>query len=162
MLEARLSGGSPELGRTVMARDDQDVVVYNVTKETFLGLRVKVVDTVWGRMIGLLGKRTLSADSGAWLVPANSIHTVGMFFPIDVVLIDKKFKVVGLRELVRPFSLTRPVFKAESVIELPAHSIFKSRTEVGDQLLIERRKERSPGHEGSGEITGDRSQSGLE
>ena len=142
-----------------MAREDQDeVVVYNVTRETFLGLRVKVADTVWGRMVGLLGKRSLNPDCGAWIVPANAIHTVGMLFPIDVVLIDKKFKVVGLRELVRPFSLTRPNLKAESVIELPAHSIFKSRTEVGDQLLIERRKERSLDHPGSGETSGDRTQ----
>jgi hypothetical protein len=46
--------------------------------------------------------------------------------------------VVGVRELVRPFRVTRPIFRAESVLELPAHSIFKSRTEVGDQLVIER------------------------
>jgi hypothetical protein len=140
-----------------MACEEQEVVVYNVTKETFLGLRVKVADTVWGRLVGLLGKRSLDSDSGAWIVPANSIHTVGMLFPIDVVLIDKKFKVVGVRELVRPFSLTRPILKAESVIELAAHSIFKSRTEVGDQLLIERRKEQSVGHPGSVEKSGDHS-----
>jgi hypothetical protein len=31
-----------------------------------------------------------------------------------------------------------PKLRAESVIELPAHTIFRSRTEVGDQLIIER------------------------
>jgi hypothetical protein len=61
-----------------------------------------------------------------------------MLFPFDLVLIDKNFKVVGLRDLVRPFKITRPNFSAESVIELPAHTIFKSRTEVGDTLVIER------------------------
>ena len=43
-----------------------------------------------------------------------------------------------MREMVRPFKITRPNFRAESVLELPAHTIFKSRTEVGDQLVIER------------------------
>lgn len=156
MSEAGFPEISPAAGRTAMASEKQDVVVYNATRETFLGLRVKVADTVWGRMVGLLGKRSLDSDSGAWIVPANSIHTVGMLFPIDVVLIDKDFKVVALREVVRPFSLTRPILKAESVIELAAHSIFKSRTEVGDQLLIERRKEQSAGLPGSGETAGDR------
>jgi uncharacterized membrane protein (UPF0127 family) len=155
MSEASFPGISPSAGRIAMACEEQEVVVYNVTKETFLGLRVKVADTVWGRLVGLLGKRSLHSDSGAWIVPANSIHTVGMLFPIDVVLIDKEFKVVGLREVVRPFSLTRPILKAESVIELAAHSIFKSRTEVGDQLLIERRKEQSAGPLGSDETAGD-------
>jgi Uncharacterized ACR, COG1430 len=61
-----------------------------------------------------------------------------MLFSFDLVLIDKDFKVVGLREMIRPFKITRPNFRAESVLELPSHSIFKSRTEVGDQLVIER------------------------
>ena len=57
------------------------------------------------------------------------MHTIGMLFSFDLVLIDKDFKVVGLRELVRPFRITMPNRKAESVIELPAHSIFRSRSE---------------------------------
>src|SRR2546426_12433532 len=90
------------------------------------------------RLIGLLGKRSLKPDSGVWIVPGNSIHTIGMLFTFDLVLIDKDFKVVGLRELMRPFKVTWPNFRAASVIELPAHTIFKSHTEVGDQLVIER------------------------
>ena len=50
----------------------------------------------------------------------------------------RNFKVVGLRELIRPFRVTWPNLRAESVLELPAHTIFKSRTEVGDQLVVER------------------------
>lgn len=119
------------------------VYVYNKTKEAFLALRVKVADTVLGRLVGLLGARSLKPESGVWIVPGNSIHTIGMLFTIDVVFLDKNFKVVALRELVRPFSI-RSHFRAESVIELPAHTIFKSRTEVGDQLLIERYEANHP------------------
>ena len=36
---------------------DCEVFVYNKTKETFLGLRVKVAETVRDRLIGLLGKK---------------------------------------------------------------------------------------------------------
>jgi hypothetical protein len=43
-----------------------------------------------------------------------------------------------MRELLRPFRVVWPNLKAESVIELPAHTIFKSRTEIGDQLVIDR------------------------
>jgi hypothetical protein len=121
-----------------MPRRVRRVFVYNKTKETFLAFRVSVADSILSRLIGLLGKRSLERDSGVWIVPANAIHTIGMLFTFDLVLIDKDFKVVGLRELVKPFRVTRPVFRAESVLELPAHSIFKSRTEIGDQLVIER------------------------
>ena len=119
-------------------KDGGHVFVYNQTKETFLAFRVKVADTILGRMTGLLGKKSLNPDSGLWIVPANAIHTIGMLFAFDLVLIDKDFRVVGTRELVRPLKITRPNFRAESVLELPAHTIFRSRTEVGDQLVIER------------------------
>jgi len=90
------------------------------------------------RMIGLLGKRSLKPDGGVWIVPANSIHTVGMLFSFDLVMIDKDFRVVNLKEMVRPFRIVLPKLSAESVIELPAHTIFRSRTQIGDELLIER------------------------
>jgi uncharacterized membrane protein (UPF0127 family) len=121
-----------------MSQNERYVFVYNKTKETFLAFRVKVADSFVSRLVGLLGKRVLKPDGGVWIVPANAVHTIGMLFTFDLVLIDKDFKVVGLRELIRPFRITRPNFRAESVIELPAHAIFKSRTEVGDQLMIER------------------------
>src|SRR5882672_12188655 len=104
---------------------NRHVFVYNQTKETFLAFRVTVADSIVGRLIGLLGKRSLNPDSGVWIVPANAIHTVGMLFTFDLVLVDKDLKVVGLRELIRPFRVTRPVFRAESVLELPAHAIFR-------------------------------------
>jgi hypothetical protein len=76
------------------------------------------------------------------------VHTIGMLFAFDLVLLDKNFKVVGVRELVRPFRITMPERKAESVLELPAHTIFRSRTQIGDQLLIERYEARKPSKAG--------------
>src|SRR6516162_5408420 len=130
-----------------MAEKRSEVYVYNQTREAFLAFRVEVADSVLGRLVGLLGERPLKQDSGVWIVPSNSIHTIGMLFTIDVVFIDENFRVVGLRELVRPFSITLPNFRAESVLELPAHTIFRSHTELGDQLVIERYEadQRAPG-----------------
>jgi uncharacterized protein len=127
-----------------MFQKRRHVFVYNKTKETFLAFRVEVCDSVWGRLRGLLGKKSLKPDSGVWIVPANAVHTIGMLFSFDLVLIDKNFKVVGLRELVRPFRITLPERGAESVLELPAHSIFRSRTQIGDQLQIDRYEARKP------------------
>ena len=127
-----------------MFEKQRHVFVYNKTRETFLAFRVKVADSLFSRLVGLLGRRSLQPDSGVWIVPANAIHTIGMLFSFDLVLIDKDFRVVGLRELVRPFRFTWPKSSAESVLELPAHTIFRSRTQIGDQLLIERYEARKP------------------
>ena len=121
-----------------MLAKPREVFVYNKSKETFLAFRVAVADSIFGRLIGLLGRRSLKPDAGVWIVPANAIHTVGMLFSFDVVMIDKDFRVVSVTEMVKPFRVILPKLRAESVIELPAHTIFRSRTEVGDQLLIDR------------------------
>jgi len=124
-----------------MPREEGAVFVYNRTKETFLAYRVKVADSMLSRLVGLLGKRSLRPDSGLWIVPSSGVHTLGMLFTIDVVFLDKNLKVVGLRELLRPFSITSLNLQAESVLELPAHSIIKSRTEIGDQLVVSDREQ---------------------
>src|SRR5207245_11326313 len=120
-----------------MAQRDRYVFVYNKTKETFLAFRVKIADSIFTRLIGLLGRRSLTPDSGVWICPANAIHTVGMLFSFDLVLIDKDFKVVGLREIIRPLMIPQPNFRAESVLELPSHSIFNSRTSAVDQFALQ-------------------------
>ena len=116
----------------------REVFVYNQTKGTFLAFRVTVADSILGRLVGLLGRRSLKPDRGVWIVPANSIHTIGMLFSFDVVMIDKDFRVVSVTEMVKPFRILLPKRRAESVIELPLHTIFRSRTQVGDRLMIGR------------------------
>src|SRR5262245_26295836 len=120
-----------------MAHQASAVSIYNQSKQTFLAKRVAVADTGLRRLIGLLGRSSLEVDTGMWILPANSIHTFGMLFRFDVVLIDRAYRVVGLRERIPPFFMTWPNLRARSVLELPANTISSSRTAVGDQLHIE-------------------------
>jgi uncharacterized membrane protein (UPF0127 family) len=89
------------------------------------------------RLVGLLGERSLASGCGLFIVPSQAIHTVGMAFPIDVVFVDKKYSVVGVREAVRPFRVTRVFWKAFGVLELPVGTISNSGTEVGDQIKVD-------------------------
>src|SRR6266542_3565198 len=111
--------------------------VYNTTRRSCLGEQIGIADTSLRRMVGLLGKRSLEPGSGLFIVPSQAIHTIGMAFPIDVVFVDRKHCVVGVRECVRPFRLTRVFWRALGVIELPAGTIRDSRTQLGDQLKVE-------------------------
>jgi len=115
----------------------EEVSVFNRTKGTVLAQHVAVAGSVLSRLVGLLGRRSIQSGSGLWIVPGNSIHTIGMLFPIDVVLIDRGSMVVGLRNEMRSFSLLLPNFRARSVLELPAHTIRRTATEIGDELQIE-------------------------
>lgn len=111
--------------------------VYNTTKNTCLGEQIGVADSSITRLVGLLGKRSLAPGCGLLIVPSQAIHTVGMVFPIDVIFVDKKYRVLGVREAVPPFRVTRAFWKALGVLELPAGTIRGTNTEVGDQLKVD-------------------------
>ncbi|HEX5423555.1 MAG TPA: DUF192 domain-containing protein [Candidatus Acidoferrales bacterium] len=125
-----------------MAQDSSDcaVYVYNKTKETFVATEATVADSYFPRLIGLLGKtkRWAQHGKGLWIVPSRGVHTLGMLFPIDLIFLSKDKEVVHLEEYVRPFRISKVSLKATSVLELPAHTIYRSRTQVGDKLEIAR------------------------
>ncbi len=114
------------------------VYVFNQTRDTFVATEVSVADTYLRRLVGLLGKtkRWARPGRGLWIVPSHGVHTVGMLFPIDLIFLDRGRLVVHLQEYLRPFSFSRVYLKAASVLELPAHTIFRSGTKLGDLLEI--------------------------
>ncbi len=109
---------------------------FNMTRQSFLGLRVHRADTLFGRLRGLLGRTRLAADEGLWVVPSRGVHTIGLLFPMDVVYLDAACVVVHLIEHLAPFRVAPVKIKAQTVLELPIRSVYSSRTQVGDKLLI--------------------------
>jgi hypothetical protein len=119
-----------------------EVYVYNKTRETFVATEAKVANSYVSRLVGLLGKtkRWAQLGKGLWIVPSRGVHTIGMLFPIDLVFLSKEKEVVHVEEHVRPFRISKVSLKAMSVLELPPHTIYRSRTQVGDHFEIARLK----------------------
>lgn len=57
-----------------------------------------------------------------------------VFHPIDVLWLGEDNRVVEALEWFRPFSVYTPCNKAVSVVEMPAGTIKKSKTRIGDVL----------------------------
>jgi uncharacterized membrane protein (UPF0127 family) len=57
-----------------------------------------------------------------------------MTYPIDVVFCDGDWQVAHVVRAMRPARITRPVFKARYVLELPVDAA--AGLEVGDRLRI--------------------------
>src|SRR5215467_12276498 len=110
----------------------------NATRGTVLGERVRVADTGLSRIVGLLGERELSPGDGLLIVPSQGVHTWGMLFPIDVVVLDRDWTVLALRRRMRQFRMTRVFWKAAAVLELPPGMLEESLTSVGDTLMFDR------------------------
>jgi uncharacterized membrane protein (UPF0127 family) len=111
--------------------------VRNQSRNTVLGDRVGVADTSATRRTGLLKHSRLEPGEGLWIAPSEAVHTFGMKFPIDVLFLDKKRKVLKIRsEMVR--SRMAICWRAHSVLELPSGTAAAMQTVVGDQLEFEK------------------------
>jgi uncharacterized membrane protein (UPF0127 family) len=108
----------------------------NMTRKEQLVVALTVADSFLSSLIGLMGKPSLPEGHGLWIVPCQSVHTLWMRFPIDVVFLDESKRVIHLVERLRPFRISRHVSKARSVIELPVDVIRRTMTQVGDQIEI--------------------------
>lgn len=119
--------------------------VYNTTRETFVATEAKLADGYFSRLVGLLGKtrRWARPGHGLWILPSHGVHTIGMLFAIDLVFLDREGCVVHTEEYLRPFRISRVTLKAQSVLELPPYTVFRSGTQVGDRLEIGRVGERA-------------------
>jgi uncharacterized protein len=110
-------------------------VLCNLTSGTVVANAVRNPTTSWRRMIGLIGARELEAGGGLWLEPCSTIHTMGMRFPIDVVLLNRDGRVVAIAPNVPPL---RPFVSHRStaiIVELPAGSTADN-VRLGDELVL--------------------------
>jgi len=111
--------------------------VANQTKGRVLADRADIADTSAKRRTGLLKHQGLEPGEGLWIAPCEGVHTFGMKFPIDVLFLSRKKKILKARpDMVRgriSFSLL-----AHSVLELPAGTLAQTGTVAGDQLEFEK------------------------
>jgi len=111
--------------------------VRNQTRSVLLGGSIDVADSSSKRRTGLLKHDRLEPGEGLWIVPCESVHTFFMKFPIDLVYLDRKRKVRKVRMAVPAWRLSA-CLTAHSILELPAGTVEKTGTQVGDVLEIEK------------------------
>ena len=58
--------------------------------------QVSRTTNAWERLRGLLGRPPLRGDEGLLLVPCASVHTFGMTRPIDVIYLDRDWRIVRI------------------------------------------------------------------
>jgi uncharacterized protein len=110
---------------------DARLQVLNITRQTVLASNLEVADTAAKRNKGLLGRKGLAAGEGLWIVPCESVHTVGMQFPIDLVYLNRSHRIQKTRSNVRPWRISA-CLSAHSILELPSGTIRDTQSCPGD------------------------------
>jgi uncharacterized membrane protein (UPF0127 family) len=109
--------------------------VRNLTKGSVLVTDLRIADSFWSRLKGLLGTASLPSGQGLLITPCNSIHMFGMQYAIDVVFLDTNFRVLKVLHTFPPGQAAACTGSAH-VLELPAGVLIQTHTAVGDQLTV--------------------------
>ncbi len=65
-----------------------------------------------------------------------ALHMLFVFYPIDVLFLDKNKVVVDKKESFKPFAFYASKAMAKYAIELAAGAIKKSKTRIGDKIYF--------------------------
>lgn len=110
------------------------LVVTNLTRERRIGDRVRLADSWWSRLRGLLGRGPLETGEGLLLAPCRAVHMFGMRYPLDVAFLDRRGAVVAIYHSLAPGSGPRWHRRAAVALEVPAGTLEMTDTHEGDAL----------------------------
>jgi uncharacterized membrane protein (UPF0127 family) len=87
---------------------------------------------MWAHGKGLLGTRSLPNGDGLLIEPCHSIHSFGMAYRFDALFLTRDGHIAHLISEMQPARISRHVFSAHAVLELPPGTIRTSGTQHGD------------------------------
>jgi uncharacterized membrane protein (UPF0127 family) len=120
----------------VAAPEKPNTAAINVTKGVAIASELEIATSFAARSQGLLGRAGLKPDTGLLIDPCSSIHMWFMRFPIDVIFLDKKNRVVGLKANVKPWGMAWS-WRGVKTLELPVGAIASTRTQLGDIVAFQ-------------------------
>lgn len=98
--------------------------------------KAELAGSLIARLVGLIGRRDFPKGSAMIIPGCRQVHTFLMRFPIDVLFIDERDKVVYIAANIKSCRITRFCISASRIIELPAGTITACGIMVGDILSI--------------------------
>lgn len=106
-------------------------------------INLEIKSSFFQKLRGLLGLKFLPKDKGIVLTNCKQVHTFGMKFPIDLIVLDSEFNIIRFVGNLKPNKIS-PYFKeGKHIIELASDpenekvfgSNHKSQSPVFAQLI---------------------------
>ena len=110
-------------------------MLINKTKKSILSKDYKICKTFLSKTIGLMLSFKPKTLLFVWeKEEIRDIHMFFVFFPIDILWLDKEKRVIAIRKRVMPFSFVKINKPAQYVIESAQGMVIKTRTETQDLI----------------------------
>lgn len=99
-------------------------------------LNVESADTFFRRLRGLMLRQRLNKNHGLLIAPCNSVHMMFMRFAIDVVYLDKNYRIKKIVTNLQPWIGLSVCIGAWSVLELNSGEIERLNLKVGQVFTV--------------------------
>ena len=99
-------------------------------------------NTFLARLKGLMGRKTLTQDTGLLLEPCDNVHTFHMNFPIDVIFLDHENKVIHIEHSMKPNQVGKRVKGAKKALEINGGLAATMNIQPGDVIDLVPRGEK--------------------
>ncbi len=100
-------------------------------------LKVIIADNFLTRLEGLMFREKLPPDTGLLLAPCNSVHMCFMRFAIDVVYLDKEYRILKIVRNLKPWTGLSFCRQAYSTLELNVGDAEKYYLIVGEKIILQ-------------------------
>ena len=111
------------------------MLIKNTTKKALLAENAKPCRNIFLKSLGLMFSKKITSLIFAFekekIIP---LHMFFVFFPIDVLFLDAKRKVVDMKQNFEPWTAYYSPKKSRYVIEAAAGIIARTKTRLGDLI----------------------------
>ncbi len=107
-------------------KSQNEILITNKTKKFTIIEKTKLCTSICSKALGMMFKLK-KPDYGLIFIfnteRRADLHMLFVFFPIDVLFLDKNKKVVDIKKDFKPFTYYAPKAKAMYVVELPVGAV---------------------------------------
>ena len=121
--------------RPLLHESSSKLVIRNLRNQSRVAYDLVAAFDSKTRRTGLLRHKALPEGSAMLIAPTNAVHTFFMRFPIDIAFVTREGRVVKTYVTLPPWRVAAAL-GAHAVVELPAGTLARCDTVVGDVLAI--------------------------
>ena len=112
-------------------------MMINKTKNKIIVKKTSFCKTILQKAKGLMFSKKLKDKALIFIFNKEkiiSLHMLFVFYPIDIIFLDKNKKVIEIKQNFKPFTFYKNRKPAKYIVELPENIIKKTKTKNGDKI----------------------------
>ncbi len=113
------------------------MLIRNATKKKIIANNAKLCNDIFSKLIGLMFSKNNKKNALILKFAEEkiiSLHMFFVFYPIDVIFLNKNKIIVDKKENFKPFTFYKSRKKAMYAVELPNGTVKQTKTRIGDKV----------------------------